>query len=126
MMRQSITSTAMHIRYHIGLLSDKFVHQVMEFMASPQSMQYLVSMFHPSKSFFSASIINKFAMFDMSNFGFGKPVHVDIPAYLNPGFSIWMPTRSRSQPLYVNLSLNNKVFNIMQTDSEFRYFIDIV
>ncbi|KAJ2645874.1 hypothetical protein IWW40_005814 [Coemansia sp. RSA 1250] len=125
MMRQSITSTAMHIRHHIGLLSAGFVHQVMEFMATPQSMQYLMSMFHPTKSFFSASIINKFPMFDMLNFGFGKPVHVDIPAYLNPGFSIWMPTRSQSQPLYVNLSLNHKVFDIMQADSEFRHFVDI-
>ncbi|KAJ2297589.1 hypothetical protein IWW55_004738 [Coemansia sp. RSA 2706] len=123
--QQTITDTATHIRRHVGLLCAGFVKRVLQFMASAESMEKLISMFHPSKAFFSASIISKFPMFNMTNFGFGRPVHIDIPAYLTPGFSIWMPTRSSAQPVFVNLALTTGVFALVRDDPEFRQFVDI-
>ncbi|KAJ2356846.1 hypothetical protein IWW50_006551 [Coemansia erecta] len=123
---ETITDTATRIRSHVGLLSAELVQSTLEFMAAPESMRALVEMFQPGKAFFSASIINKIPMFESMNFGFGRPVHVDIPPYLGPGFSIWMPTRSAKQPLVVNLALNNSVLALVRDDPEFRRFVDIL
>ncbi|KAJ2803365.1 hypothetical protein H4R20_002930 [Coemansia guatemalensis] len=125
LLRQTVTETAMHIRQHIGIVTPRFVRHVMGFMASETSMQRLIAMFHPDRAFFSASIVSGFPMFGLSNFGFGKPAHIDIPAYLTPGFSIWMPTRKAEQPICVNLALTNRIFALVEKDSEFRQFVDI-
>ncbi|KAJ2156274.1 hypothetical protein GGF46_005296, partial [Coemansia sp. RSA 552] len=121
---QRLTDTAMHIRRHVSMITPEFVQLTMRFMASPGSMQRLIAMFEPRRAFFSASVISGFPMFGMANFGFGQPVRVDIPAYLMPGFSIWMPTRSTECPVCVNLSLTDRVFARIKDDREFREFVD--
>ncbi|PIA15998.1 hypothetical protein COEREDRAFT_87488 [Coemansia reversa NRRL 1564] len=125
-LRQTVTETAMHIRRHIGMVTPRFVRHMMNFMASETSMQHLIAMFQPDKAFFSASIVSGFPMFGMSNFGFGRPAHIDIPAYLTPGFSIWLPTHKAEQPIHVNLALTYDIVALIEKDTEFRQFVDIM
>ncbi|KAJ2499502.1 hypothetical protein GGH96_003493 [Coemansia sp. RSA 1972] len=126
MSQMSITDTAVYIRRHVHIVSSDFVRETLEFMASETSMHELIQIFSPGRAFFSASVISKIAMFDMVDFGAGRPVHVDVPEYLTPGFSIWMPTKSVAQPVFVNLALTNSVFNVVRSDPEFRRFVDVV
>ncbi|KAJ1723218.1 hypothetical protein LPJ53_002430 [Coemansia erecta] len=123
---QTLTDTATCIRHRINGISATFVHESLALMASQQSMQKLISLFNPANCFFSASITSGFQMFDMSDFGFGQPAHIDIPAYLDPGFSIWMPTRSSKTAMNVSISLRNDVFKHMAADSEFTEFVDMI
>ncbi|KAJ2823409.1 hypothetical protein FBU31_004293 [Coemansia sp. 'formosensis'] len=100
-------------------------------MACPDAMQRLVSIFHPSNSFFSASIVNRFPMFDMVDFGFGKPVHIDIPPYLAPGFSIWMPMRPTAQSAkapttFVDIALREDVYQLLLSDAEFCRYLEVM
>ncbi|KAJ2909024.1 hypothetical protein GGI21_002295 [Coemansia aciculifera] len=130
-MRQTITDTATWIRRQINILSPEYVKQMSTVMASPEDMQRLISIFHPSNSFFSASIISGFPMFDMVDFGFGKPVHIDVPPYLTPGFSIWMPTRSTAQlaktpTTSIDIALREDVYQLMLSDAEFGEYLEVV
>ncbi|KAJ1781684.1 hypothetical protein LPJ67_005390, partial [Coemansia sp. RSA 1938] len=83
--QMSITDTAVYIRRHVHIVSSDFVRQTLEFMASEASMHELIQIFRPGRAFFSASVISKIAMFEMVDFGAGRPVHVDVPEYLTPG-----------------------------------------
>ncbi|KAJ1841859.1 hypothetical protein LPJ73_005983 [Coemansia sp. RSA 2703] len=123
---QTLTDTATCIRHRINSISSKFVHETLALMSSEQSMQKLISLFDPAHSFFSASITSGFQMFNVSDFGFGQPSHIDIPAYLTPGFSIWMPAKSSKTAINVNISLRNDVFKHMAADSEFTEFVDMI
>ncbi|KAJ2840646.1 hypothetical protein FBU31_000245 [Coemansia sp. 'formosensis'] len=98
MQQHTITDTATWIRQQFSVLSLAYVQYMSTVMVGPDAMQRPVSILHPSNSFFSASIVNGSPMFDMVDFGFGKPVHIDIPPYLTPGFSLWMPMRPTAQP----------------------------
>ncbi|KAJ2123721.1 hypothetical protein IW147_002314 [Coemansia sp. RSA 720] len=125
MSQMSITDTAVRIRRYLNMVSSEFVRETLEFMASEAAQHELIQMFQPGRAFFSASVISKIPMFEMVDFGAGRPVHVDVPEYLTPGFSIWMPTRSVAQPVFVNLALTDSVFNVVRSDPEFRRFVDI-
>ncbi|KAJ2777720.1 hypothetical protein GGI15_004411 [Coemansia interrupta] len=123
---QKLTDTATCIRHRINGITAGFVHESLALLASEQLMQKLISLFDPANCFFSASITSGFRMFDMSDFGFGQPAHIDIPAYLDPGFSIFMPTRSSKTAVNVCISLRNDVFKHMAADSEFTEFVDMI
>ncbi|KAJ1727926.1 hypothetical protein LPJ61_004321 [Coemansia biformis] len=122
---QTLTDTATHIRRHVAAVTPDLVALTADFMASSESMQSLIAMFDPARAFFSASIVSNFPMFAMGNFGFGRPVHVDVPDYLAPGFSIWMPTRGAENSVHVNLALTDSVFALVESDPEFRQFVDV-
>ncbi|KAJ2742488.1 hypothetical protein GGI20_004444 [Coemansia sp. BCRC 34301] len=130
-LRHTITDTATWIRHKVNLLSPEYARQMSAIMASPEDMQRLVSIFHPSNSFFSASVVSAFPMFDMLDFGFGKPVHIDVPPYLTPGFSIWMPTRPTAQSAKapatsIDIALREDVYQLMLSDVEFSAYLKIV
>ncbi|KAJ2715683.1 hypothetical protein H4R19_001066 [Coemansia spiralis] len=124
--RQTLTDTATRIRQHVAAVTPELVALTADFMASPESRQGLVSMIDPARAFFSASIVNGIPMYAMSDFGFGRPVHVGIPAYLIPGFSIWMPARPADQSTYIKLALTDSVFALVKSDPEFRQFVDVM
>ncbi|KAJ2643726.1 hypothetical protein GGF44_001023 [Coemansia sp. RSA 1694] len=124
MLRHTLTDTATWIRRQINILSPEYVRHMSAVMARPEDVQRLISIFHPSNSFFSASILSGFPMFDMVDFGFGKPVHIDVPPYLTPGFSIWMPTRPTAQSaktptIGIDIALREDVYQLMLRDTEF-------
>ncbi|KAJ2868565.1 hypothetical protein FB639_004866 [Coemansia asiatica] len=122
--QQTVTETATHIRHEINNTTPAFVKEMLSLMSCEKSMQKLISMFDPSNAFLSASITSGFRMYEMINFGFGKAAHIDIPAYLKPGFSIWLPTRSSKTAIFINIALRDDVFRIMMSDMEFRSFVD--
>ncbi|KAJ2226626.1 hypothetical protein H4R99_001073 [Coemansia sp. RSA 1722] len=124
--QQTVTETATHIRHEINNITPAFVQEMLGLMSCGKTMQNLVSMFDPANSFLSASITSGFRMYEMINFGFGKPAHIDIPAYLKPGFSIWLPTRSNKTAIFINIALRDDVFRIMMNDEEFRTYIDLI
>ncbi|KAJ1994252.1 hypothetical protein GGI25_003435 [Coemansia spiralis] len=129
MRRHTVTDTAAYIRYHINLLSPEYTHLMSRFMASAKSMKQFFEMFHPNTSFFMASIMGVFPMYQQNDFGTGGPIHIDIPAYLAPGCSIWMPTNPKlctNEHLHINIALRDNVFELVADDAEFRRYIDIV
>ncbi|KAJ2807216.1 hypothetical protein H4S07_003633, partial [Coemansia furcata] len=131
MKQHTITDTATWIRHQLSVLSPAYVQHMSSVMACPDAMQRLVSIFHPSNSFFSASIVNRFPMFDMVDFGFGKPVHIDIPPYLTPGFSIWMPMRPTAQSAkapttFVDIALREDVYQLLLSDAEFCRYLEVM
>ncbi|KAJ2488824.1 hypothetical protein IWW37_004488 [Coemansia sp. RSA 2050] len=131
MQRHTITDTATHIRQQVNTLSPEYIRQMSAFMASPDALQKLISMFHPGNSFFSASIVSGFMMFDMVDFGFGKPTHIDIPPYLTPGFSIWMPTRPTTQSAKtpatsIDIALREDIYQLVINDSEFSEYLEVM
>ncbi|KAJ2720004.1 hypothetical protein GGI07_004874 [Coemansia sp. Benny D115] len=123
---QSLTETATYIRQLVNNVSAAFVREMLDLMASEALMQRLIGIFDQSVAFFSASVINRFPMFEAADFGFGRPTHVDIPEYLEPGFSIWMPAASPVDAYYVNIALHDSMFELMRADSELKMFVDIV
>ncbi|KAJ2755103.1 hypothetical protein GGI19_001917 [Coemansia pectinata] len=130
MQRHTITDTATWIRQQLSILTPAYVRHMSTFMASPEALQKLISIFHPSNSFFSASIINGFPMFDMVDFGFGKPVHIDIPSYITPGFSLWMPTRPTAQSVKVpttaiDIALREDIYQLLINDAEFSEYLEV-
>ncbi|KAJ2491497.1 hypothetical protein IWW37_002272 [Coemansia sp. RSA 2050] len=130
MLRHTITDTATCIRQQINTLSPEYVRQMSAFMASPDALQKLISMFHPSNSFFSASIVSGFPMFDMVDFGFGKPTHIDIPPYLAPGFSLWMPTRPTAQSAKapatrIDIALREEIYQLIISDPELGEYLEV-
>ncbi|KAJ2001023.1 hypothetical protein H4R26_004343 [Coemansia thaxteri] len=129
MLQHTVTDTATLIRQKIDMLSPAYAQQMMEFMASADSLQRLISMFHPQNSFFSASVLSGFSMYDMADFGFGKPAHIDIPPYLSPGFSMWIPAHPAAQSgleATINISLCEDVFQLMLKDAELCEYFEII
>ncbi|KAJ2257430.1 hypothetical protein GGI13_000910 [Coemansia sp. RSA 455] len=131
MQRQTITDTATWIRQRFSVLSPAYARHVYTLMACPEVMKKFVSIFHPSNSFFSASIVNGFPMFDMVDFGFGKPVHIDIPAYITPGFSLWMPTRPTAQSVkapttIIDIALREDIYQLIIKDAEFSKYLNVI
>ncbi|KAJ2818283.1 hypothetical protein GGI24_005146, partial [Coemansia furcata] len=114
-----------------SVLSPAYVQYMSSVMVGPDAMQRLGSISHPSNSFFSASIVNGYPMFDMVDFGFGKPVHIDIPPYLAPGFSLWMPMRPTAQSVktpttVVDIALREDVYQLLLNDAEFNEYLEVV
>ncbi|KAJ2697559.1 hypothetical protein H4218_003882 [Coemansia sp. IMI 209128] len=131
MQRHTLTDTATWIRQQINILSPEYFRQMSAFMARHEALQKLISMFHPSNSFFSASIVSGFPMFDMVDFGFGKPTHIDVPPYLTPGFSIWMPTRPTAQSVKapatsIDIALREDIYQLISSDPEFGEYLEVV
>ncbi|KAJ2393293.1 hypothetical protein GGI23_005063 [Coemansia sp. RSA 2559] len=131
MLTHSVTDTAAYIRYHVDLLSSEFARQMSALLASDKMMARLVSMFHPRTAFFMASALAAFPMYQSLAFGASMPVHIDIPPYLAPGFSIWLPSSPqdssfRPNCILMNIALRDDVFHCVVRDPEFRAFVDIL
>ncbi|KAJ2034466.1 hypothetical protein GGI03_001245 [Coemansia sp. RSA 2337] len=131
MQRQTITDTATWIRQQLSILSPAYARNMSLLLSISEDLQKLISIFHPSNSFFSASIVNGFPMFDMVDFGFGKPVHIDIPAYITPGFSLWMPTRTTGQSAKapttnIDIALREDIYQLIINDSEFNEYLEVL
>ncbi|KAJ2759448.1 hypothetical protein H4S06_002224 [Coemansia sp. BCRC 34490] len=127
----TITDTAAYIRYHINLLSPEFSRQMSSLLASEKLLRQFATMFHPDTSFFMASALAGFPMFENLDFGSGGPAHIDIPPYLAPGFSIWLPLNPdgrtfESQCMSMNIALRDDVFEYIVCDPEFRMFVNVI
>ncbi|KAJ2777821.1 hypothetical protein H4R18_004946 [Coemansia javaensis] len=122
---QPLADTAARIRRRVAAADAPFAARTAALLASPAVMRDLFTLFHPARALLSASIISHFPMYATTDFGFGTPTHIDIPDYLTPGFSIWMPARDPTRPTTVNLALTDRVFALIQADPEFRRYVDI-
>ncbi|KAJ1662012.1 hypothetical protein IW140_006241 [Coemansia sp. RSA 1813] len=131
MQTHTIADTAAYIRYHVNLLSPEFARQMGNLLVSEKLMKRFAAMFHPATSFFMASALAGFPMFQSLDFGMGGPAHIDIPPYLAPGFSIWLPTNPQEnifepQCMLMNISLRDDVFDYVLHDPEFRTFVNVI
>ncbi|KAJ1904750.1 hypothetical protein LPJ81_002314 [Coemansia sp. IMI 209127] len=131
MLTHSVTDTAAYIRYHVDLLSPEFARQMSALLASDKMMARLVAMFHPRTAFFMASALAAFPMYQSLDFGANMPAHIDIPPYLAPGFSIWLPSSPqdnifRPSCILMNIALRDDVFHCVVRDPEFRTFVTVL
>ncbi|KAJ2550942.1 hypothetical protein EV175_003874 [Coemansia sp. RSA 1933] len=131
MFRHSVTDTAAFIRYHIDLLSSDLALHMGALLASPKRMRRFAAMFHPCTSFFMASALVSVPMYQRLDFG-TVPAHIDIPPYLAPGFSIWLPSNPAKPILapvpatVINIALRDDVFQLLVRDPEFNAYVSLV